>query len=284
MLKQMKDKKVQNILVYTDFTEVGEKSVQWAIHLAKNFKRSIHLIHVINENTYNYFSKNNTKEEVKQALYSYSETIKKDHKIECDFYTEEGCTCTIINSEAERRDAFLIVLGTHGKNDPQYLSGSSVVKIIRKSRIPYFVVQKNTTVPGLNKNIVVPMSFRKEMKEKTGWVTYFAKNLLTGIDIIYKKNDDTGLRNNILFAGRFFEKFNLIYKEYEQELSRENIDKIALSYAFEHRCMMMVILTTKSETLWNKLFGFPETSTISNNKGIPVLCINPKKDLYIPCI
>ena len=280
----MKNKKVQNILVYTDFTEVGEKSVQWAIFLAKKFEKGIHLVHVINENTYNYFSKSNAKEDVKQTLYTYSETIQKDHNIDCNFYTEAGCTCTIINSEAERLDAFLVVLGTHGKNDPQFLSGASTVKIIRKSRIPYFVVQKNSQVPGSAKNIVLPLGVRKEMKEKTGWVTYFAKELLTGIDILYKTSNDKRLSNNILFATRFFDKFNLLNKEYEQKASREKINKIALRYAAEHNCMMLTILTTKNDNLWNKIFGFAESAIIANSKGIPVLCINPKKDLYIPCV
>ncbi|MDD2387355.1 MAG: universal stress protein [Bacteroidales bacterium] len=280
----MKNKKVQNILVYTDFTEVGEKSVQWAIYLAKKFKRGIHLVHVINENTYNYFDKSNTKEEVKQTLYTYCETIQKDHNIDCSFYTEAGCNCTIINSEAERLDAFLVVLGTHGKNDPQFLSGASAAKIIRKSRIPYFVVQKNSPVPGLAKNIVLPLGVRKEMKEKTGWVTYFAKNLLTHIDIIYKESNDNRLSNNILFATRFFDKFDLLSTKYEQQALHKKINKIALEYAAEHNCMMLTILTTKNETLLNKIFGFAESTIIANAKGIPVLCINPKKDLYIPCV
>ncbi|MDD2636421.1 MAG: universal stress protein [Bacteroidales bacterium] len=280
----MKDKKVQNILVYTDFTVVGEKSVQWAIYLAQKFKKGIHLVHVINENTYNYFDKSNTKEEVKKTLYTYCETIKKDHDINCSFYTEEGCNCTIINSEAERLDAFLVTVGTHGKNDPQFLSGASVAKIIRKSRIPYFIVQKNSPIPGLAKNIVLPLGVRKEMKEKTGWVTYFAKNLLTSIDILYKKTNDNRISNNIFFATKFFDKFNLLSKQYEQKASREDINKIALRYAANHNSMMVTIITTKNETLWNKIFGFAESSIIANTKGIPVLCINPKKDLYIPCV
>jgi nucleotide-binding universal stress UspA family protein len=281
----MKDTKVQNILVYTDCTEVGEKSIKWGIHLAKKFKRGLYLVHVINENSYNYFSKDNAKEEAKQALLNYCENIQSEHKLKyCHFHVEEGCTCTIINSEAERNDAFLIVIGIHGKNDPQYLSGSSAVKIIRKSRIPYFVIQKNTGLPDTRKNIVMPLGVAKEMKQKSGWVTYFAKNLLLGIDIIYKKSNDQRLSNNILFATRFFDKFNLVYNKLEFVSKRDNVNKIAIKHAVENDSFMMVIITTKTETLYHKIFGFPETSIISNTKGIPILCVNPKKDLYIPCI
>jgi hypothetical protein len=242
------------------------------------------LIHVINENTYNYFNKSTANEDAKKALFNYCETIKKDHNIIADFYVEEGCTCTIINSEAERRDAFLVVLGTHGKNDPQYLSGAGAIKIIRKARMPYFVVQKNSPFPDNKRNIVLPMGISKEMKEKSGWVTYFSKNLLIGIDILYKQSDESDIKKNLIFVTKFFDKYKLVYKDHKLDNKKEKLNKQALKFAAENDSLMMVILTTKKENFIHKIFGFPETGIISNTKGIPILCVNPKKDLYIPCI
>ena len=200
----MKDTKVHNILVYTDFTEVGDKSIRWAIFLAKKFRRQLQIIYVINENSLIYFSKKNVESEATEVLKALCLEIEKDHNIKCDFFLEEGCTCTAINSTAERVDAFIIVLGTHGLNDPQFLSGNSAVKIIRKSRIPYFVVQKNSPTPDDKKNIVMPLDIRKEMKEKTGWVTYFAKNISLDIDIIIKKSTENKLLNNIKFCKKLW--------------------------------------------------------------------------------
>ncbi|MDD3860343.1 MAG: universal stress protein [Bacteroidales bacterium] len=280
----MKNTKVQNILAYTDFTEVGEKSILWAIFLAKKFKRNLQIIHVINENTYNYFSKNETHFEVKETLEEYCKTIKADHNLNCEYFVDEGCTCTIINSLAERVDAFLIVLGTHGKNDPQFLSGQSAVKIIRKSRIPYFVVQKNSPVPDDHKNIAMSLNSLKEMKEKTGWVTYFAKNIKIWIDIIYYDINDPKLKNNLKFCIKFFEKYELVYKNHILPKSNIPINTAALKTAFEEDSFCLAIITTKEENFLHKIFGFPETKIISNTLGMPILCINPKKDLYIPCI
>jgi len=280
----MKNTKVQNILAYTDFTEVGEKSILWAIFLAKKFKRNLQIIHVINENTYNYFSKSEAHFEVKETLEEYCKTIKADHNINCEYFVDEGCTCTIINSLAERVDAFLIVLGTHGENDPQFLSGQSAVKIIRKSRIPYFVVQKNSPVPDDDKNIAMSLNSLKEMKEKTGWVTYFAKNIKIWIDIIYYDINDPQLKNNLKFCVKFFEKYDLVFKNHILPKDRTPINTAALKIAFEEDSLCLAIITTKEENILHKIFGFPETKLISNSVGIPILCINPKKDLYIPCL
>lgn len=280
----MKDTKVQKILVYTDFTEVGEKSVQWGVFLAKKFKRKLQLIHVINENTYNYFSQANADFKVKETLIDFCKDIKETHSIDCDYFVDEGCTCTIINSTAERIDAFLVILGAHGKNDPQFLSGAATVKIIRKARIPYFIVQKNTPPPDEKKKIVMPLDYRKETKEKTGWVTYFAKNLESNIELNYFKEPEDSLKKNIKFCTNFFDKYGLSYTKSPLSRNRSSIDKIALKNTDAERTLCMCILTTKEESLITKIFGFLETSIISNTSGIPILCINPKKNLYIPCI
>lgn len=280
---QTEGKPIRTILVYTDLTAVGERSVQWGAYLAEKFKMKLMIVHVINENTYNYFPKNTAEEEVKKVLADYCETIKRDNDIDCEFYVEEGCTCTIINSTAERIDAYLVVLGNHGKNDPQYLSGVSALKIIRKARIPYFVIQKNTPSPNYGRKIVSPIDLSKEAKEKVGWVTYFAKHLDEIIEIVYKPTDDPLLRNNLTFAHNFYDKYELPNNEYAVN-RRKSTNELALEFAFDNSCKMMVVTTTKEDSIMYKLFGYPETKILSNEKGIPVLCVNPRKDLYIPCI
>ncbi|MCF0207493.1 MAG: universal stress protein [Bacteroidales bacterium] len=279
----MEEQTKRKILVYTDFTSVGEKSVQWAVYFAEKFQMELMILHVINENTYTYFQKSTAEDDVKHTLEDYCATIKKDHNINCEYYVEEGCTCTIINSTAERIDAYLIVLGTHGKNDLQFLSGTSALKIIRKARIPYFVIQKNTPHPSYGSKIILPMDMAKEMKEKTGWVTYFAKHLEQLIDIVHKKNSEPQLSNNIAFCTKFFDKYELVYNRIVLN-ERKSINQQAVDYASNNTCKMVVITTTKDETIFHKIFGFPETKIIANEKGIPVLCVNPKKDLYVPCI
>lgn len=280
----MKNKKVQNILVYTDFTEIGNKSIEWGIFFAQKFKRGLQIVHVINENSNLFFNKWNIYNDVKFALEKLCDEIHQTYNINCEYYFDEGCTCTIINTTAERVDAFLVVIGNHGKNDPQFLSGTSLIKIVRKSRIPYFIVQKKSLSPDNKKSIVFPIDSRKEMKEKTGWVTYFAKNIGTHIKLLVDGMDDERVINNIKFCSNFFEKYNLNYNIEKLNKSPLNIDKFSLKLCSNDDTFCLAIITTKNENFLHKIFGFPETTVISNSKHIPVLCINPKKNLYIPCL
>lgn len=275
---------IQKILVYYDFTDISKKSLLWAAFFAKRFKKELYLIHVIDQNTYNYFSKINTVNEILAEFQKICSKVYEEFKVISDFSVQEGCTCTVINSTAEKLDAFMVVLGTHGKNDPQYISGEAVVKIIRKSRFPYFVIQKNSALPDENKNIVLPLDTKKETKEKTGWVSFFGKNTPSKINMIYEDIEDDRLKNNIIFCSKFLNELKITYTKETLNKSWRGINSRAIKYANKNNGLMIIITTTKETNIFHKIFGFPETGIISNSSGIPVLCINPKKDLYIPCI
>ncbi|MDR2836593.1 MAG: universal stress protein [Bacteroidales bacterium] len=274
----------QKILIYTDFSEVGQKSIEWGIFLAKKIEKNILLIHVIDKNSVNYLG-DNTKEKATILLNNICQEIISKESINCESYIEEGCTCTIINSTAEKIDAFIVVLGTHGKSDIQFLSGLDTGKIIRKSRIPYFVVQKNTLSPNYQNGIILPIDFRKENKEKTSWVSFFAKYLKTDIKIFYPDSNDDSIKNNIQFCTKFFNDLSLTYEKVIVQSSLFNdLEKNAIKFAKNNNAFAIVILTTKNSSFFDKIFGFKEDKLISNKQNIPVLCINPRKDLYIPCV
>ena len=280
----MKQEKVQQILVYTDLTPLGNKCLEWGVFFAKEYKKELMIIHVINDNTYQILGKSKTEEKVRDKLESIKKNIENDFNLKCHTYFEEGCTCTILNSVAESHDTFFNIIAVHGKSDLQFMSGQSAVKIIRKSRIPYFVIQKNSSSPSDNRSILLPLDLNKEMKEQTGWVTYLAKNLNAEIDIFVPNIKDDRLKNNLLFCTRFFDKFELKYNKVIAPVKYTGFSNAALSYADNHNSLFMTLMSTKESNLLNYIFGYKETRIISNKRGIPIFIINPKKDLYIPCI
>jgi len=275
----------QKIVIYTDFSSVGQKSIEWGIFLAKKFEKNILLIHVIDNNSKNYFKNEDVFDAATKMLTVLCKEIEEKENILIEHYVEEGCTCKIINSTAEKNDAFLVILGSHSRNDLQFLSAVEIGKIIRKSRIPYFIVQKNSPKPNNNHSIFLPIDLRKENKEKTGWVSYFAKNIKTNIKIISTINNDNTINNNIIFCSKFFNELNLNYEKIIINCSFfSNIEYESVKFSINNDALCVVILTTKEENFINKIFGFREDKIISNKFGMPILCINPKKDLYIPCI
>ncbi len=280
----MKQEKVQQILIYTDFTPLGNKCIKWGIFFAKKFEKNILLLHVINDNTYHLFRKKNIENDVKGKLDEIAENIKKHHGIKCNTYYEEGCNCTIINSTAESFDTFFNIIGVHGKSDPQFLSGHAATKIIRKSRIPFFVLQRNSRLPEKVSPLLLPVNTKKEMKETIGWVTYLAKSLPSEIDVFTPNSDDNRIKSNLAFSYNFFRKFDLRYNKVITEAKYIGFSKRALEYSANNNSLFMISLSSKSLSIIDFIFGAPETNLMSNKKGIPIFIITPDKDLYVPCI
>lgn len=280
----MKTEKVQQILIYIDFTNISNKCIEWGAFFAEKFEKNILLLHVINDNTKYLLKNDNIEDEVETKLKSLSSEISDKYGIKTDYYYEEGCDCTIINSTAESFDCFFNVIGVHGKNDPQFFSGFSAAKVIRKSRVPFFVIQPNTPSPDINKPLLLPVNVQKEIKETVGWVTFLAKNLTTGVEVFMPQSDDIRVKNNLSFSVNFLKKFNLRFNKVITSAKYFRFKSKALDYAHKSDCLLMVSLGTVKLSIFEHIFGDPAARVISNNKGMPVFIITPKKDLYVPCI
>ncbi|GAI18925.1 unnamed protein product, partial [marine sediment metagenome] len=83
-------------------------------------------------------------------------------------------------------------MGTHGMRGMQKLTGSWALKVIVGSEVPFVVVQEPPANEHFN-NIVFPIDFRAETKEKLNWAVYLAKYYHTKLHIIKSKVTDAAL-------------------------------------------------------------------------------------------
>ncbi|MDD4235275.1 MAG: universal stress protein [Bacteroidales bacterium] len=280
----MKQRKDQEILVYDDFTQAGKKALEWGIFLSKNLKKQLFILHVINENSPNSGEYGKDKfSNANNRLEKLCTEIEQEHQVKVAYAYEEGCTCTIINSNAEKRDSLFVIAAIHGLNEIQYLSGKSLIKIVRKARIPYLVLHKESPAPELGKSFLFPISMQKEMKQKVGWATFFAFRMKIDIELFLPKERED-IANNLQFAKKFFSSYELDYKEIFTNTSQFKINTEAIKYADTSRVLMMCVITTLNVSLIDRIIGLPESRLCSNSKRLPILLVNPRKDLYVPCV
>jgi hypothetical protein len=280
----MKQGKDQEILVYDDFTPAGEKAIEWGAFLSKNLKKQLFILHVINDN-----SPSNS--EYGKDKYTYANNrlkkvckeIEQEHKINVAYASEEGCTCTVINSNAEKRDVLFVIAAIHGLNDLQYLSGKALIKIARKARMPYLVLHKESPLPEQGKSFLFPLNMQKEIKQKVGWATFFAFRMKIVVDLFLPKDTDD-IANNLQFTKKFFSSYDLEFKEIHTNVSQFKVNTEAIKFADTSKILMMCIITTVNISLIQRIIGLPETRLCSNSKKIPILLVNPRKDLYVPCV
>lgn len=283
MDKQNYSEKVQPILVYTDFTPTGDKAVEWARFLCNEMSRRLILLHVVDHNTTIMSGKTDAYTFAKRKISDLKASIELSGAAKVSTFVEEGCNCTLISRTAEEEDAIFGIVGVHAKNDPQYLSGRTMLKMARRSRIPFLFVGERTPNPTTLDKIAFPLNFQKQMKEKVAWGIFLSKHLHQEIEIISPEKDDE-LQNNIVFTTRFFQQLNIRFSHTRIKASIFNIEKRALNYATQNKMLISVLLIGKSSFLDENVFGPKDLKFICNKQHHAVFFLNPRQDLYIPCI
>ncbi|MGD8749110.1 MAG: universal stress protein [Balneolaceae bacterium] len=162
-------KKINKILVPTDFSENAIPAYTHAEEIARKFGATIDFIHVIP--TLKYFNQSISRLgvpfDMDEDLYPSAQK-EADHQIEKimnDYIKEEYKGKSICKIERKPSSAIsevakdggydLIVMASRGEHDTHLLRGSTAEKVIRHSEVPVFTVDARLSSEGL-KRILVP--------------------------------------------------------------------------------------------------------------------------------
>ncbi|MBN2683220.1 MAG: universal stress protein [Bacteroidales bacterium] len=280
----MKEKNLQHILVYTDFTEVGDNAVIHAVEIAKIFKKQLTVLHVIDDNTHSLFKNKKTEEKTEQKLNEISEKIKKLFTGEVHTYWEEGCACKIINSTSENLDAVMVVLGVHPKNRIQYITPKYALKKVQKSRVPFLLIPENAKDISVYSKVYLPINHLKETKESANWAAYFGRLNQTEVNFLLPTQSESGVQNNLAYGKKIFKKFELSFSEKEIKCNAIGVYVIAAKFVRTQNDGLLVIMASRKPGFLDKLFGTKELKILNSNNNFPVLTIAPREDLYVPCV
>ncbi|HOY38719.1 MAG TPA: universal stress protein [Bacteroidales bacterium] len=283
MEKQIYEEKVQPVLVYTDFTATGNKAVEWAVYMCEKMSRRLILLHVIDRNTYSLAGNTDPEIFARETISEIRGKIQISTTVKVSTHVEEGCNCTVISKVAEENDVIFSVVGVHARNDLQYLSGLTAIKMARRSRIPFLFVQEMTPTPHSLAKIAFPLNIQKQMKEKVSWGIFLAKHLHETVEIVLPENDDE-VKTNLFFTAMLFEKLNVSFVQTKINGNIFNVENRALNYTEKNRLLLSVMLMLKGNSVMESFFGPRELKYVCNRQKMAVFMVNPRKDLYIPCI
>jgi nucleotide-binding universal stress UspA family protein len=141
---------VRQILVAVDFSEHAEPVIEWGTHLAEEHGSRLILLHAYHlpvefqqlEGAYlpqDFWA--NVKTEALQHLAKYAEEISRKG-IEVETVVREGYPATVIEEEAARQNADLVVIGTRGLSGIKHLLlGSIAERVVQKAPCPVLTVK-----------------------------------------------------------------------------------------------------------------------------------------------
>jgi len=267
----------KTIMVTWDFSAVSYSALKHAIKLAHILKNNIVLFHIVNETS--------EEEGARTKMDGVVEEIKKDLGEEVGYFVYHGKIFKEIAEYAskEENNINFVVMGTHGMKGGQKLFGSWALKVVAGSAVPFIVVQDPPAEKDRYTDIVFPIDFKSENKEKLQWAIFLGKYLNSKI-LLYKapvldKNLQKKVNVNLNFAIRFLIQNNIEYEIHTSaKKGSSNYHKELLAFSKKINADLILITTTKHITKLDYIVGAKEQYLISNSEKIPVMCVNPKSN------
>lgn len=266
------------ILVPTDFTEVALMALKHASQLAKIFNKHIILLHVLETGMLESSKSKEQKEnEASKKLQVLADANKKESGIETSFVVKQGNIFDQIGEQADELNTALVVMGTHGVKGMQHVVGSKALRVITNSNRPFVVVQKKEMKEHGFKNIVLPIDFSKESKQKLVWAVELSKVFNSTFHILAEFENDEytsrAVNNNIAYAKNYLSERNCNYVVHHAK--KGDFSKETIQYASSVDADLILIMTNQSKDLSEYIIGPYEQNVIANDAQIPVMTLNP---------
>lgn len=141
---------MKNIAVGIDFSDLAEPVMDHATKLAKALHAHLHLVHIyapepdfVGYAEYAYPGVDEREEELREEKNKIREWIDKlkSKGVDASGYMREGDTVHGLLEFAEKREASMVVIGTHGRGFVErMLLGSVAEGVIRHATLPVVVV------------------------------------------------------------------------------------------------------------------------------------------------
>jgi nucleotide-binding universal stress UspA family protein len=251
------------IVVPWDFTIVAEHALAHAVKISRMIGNEVCLLHIVDEKI-----KPAEEGEKVATLNRVAEENGKKYNMHIACHIEKGTIFSAISSFANDKDASLVVMGTHGMKGMQKLTGSWALKVIVKSKVPFIVVQDPPRDQDRFHNIVFPVDFRGENKEKMKMAIFMGKYFDSKVHMLKTATNDKFLAKKYLIQNNI---------EYEiHEVPKADIAQQTIDFAQKINADLILIVTTKNITFADYMIGANEQYIIANSSKIPVCCVNPK--------
>jgi len=267
----------KSIMVTWDFSAVSYNALKHAIKLAHILKNNVLLFHIVKDPS--------EEASASKKLEETAEEIKKDLGEEVSYKVHPGNIFNEIADFAskEENNINFVVMGTHGMKGGQKFFGSWALKVVAGSSVPFIVVQDQPMDKERYTDIVFPIDFKSENREKLQWAIFLGKYLNSKIHLykapVVDKSLQKKVNTNLNFAVRFLIQNNIEYEIHTSAKSGSGkFQKELLAFCKKINADLILITTTKHITKVDYIFGAKEQYLLSNSERIPVMCVNPKSN------
>lgn len=256
-------------IVPYDFTEAGQKALDYALFLGKNVQTEVKLIYIADSRPKGI--------KMQQKLNLIKEKIVSPLGVEITTLVKVGNLFTDIGAIAKKEGAQLIIMGTHGAKGFQGVFGSHAMKVVQNSECPFLIVQKETEIKEVN-NLLVPIDLTKESMQVINIAGDLANILNAKIHVIAEEQSDEMLNTRIK------NRISILTKQYEDRNIKADVAFVKHSGSYSKKVLKfaevnssdLIAIAYHSESFLPQFDKFAQ-DLITNKPCLPVLILNSKQ-------
>lgn len=272
-IDKLKDKNWNLLIPYLG-NELSDVALQEGISLSKVFRAGLVL-----------FRANATSEE-KTNLARLASDLRSKYNIRVETYVPEGHSEDLLFALAHKTESILILIGHNRKLSSLNCGIGKTIRRLRKSRTPFIMVPQAMHSKDF-RNIAYVMGYQKQEKEKILWASYFGRLHNSKIHVIVPKASDqffkVGINGNMTAMEKLYNNIEISHINVPLPYNIHKIHDAALAFSEQKKIGAFLTLTTLQLDIFDFFGGSQEKKLVCNSQNVPVLCINPRDDLYVLC-
>ena len=274
---------MKRIVVGIDFSACSLNALEHAVSIAKKAKAGVTMAWA-NHLDYSKEIFSMEPENLQSEVAKRFEKIKKQYHTELgddiDYEIGKGKVYKVICDVAQKTDAFLIIVGTHGSSGfEEFWIGSNANRIVSASRLPIITIRAGFKSDIRLKTIVMPLDSTVVTRQKVPFTALLAKYFDAEIHILgvhTSSLDDIRYRiqNYVSQTQTYLKENNVRFQS--AFIDTHNISDAVIEYANKVDAQLISIMTEQETTTANLWLG-PYAAQMVNHSAIPVLSIHPER-------
>lgn len=264
--------KRQKIVVITQLRESDRNLADCGRHLAATFRKDLCLFYPTRQNT-----EQTGIETTLQGLIPEKETGQPP--VATSILVRHVPPGKIALTMADEEEAIIIIAAA---------SSFSILKTtLQASPVPFLFVDEKSSWKNIFRKIITPVDLRSQIRDVLLWTIYFSKYFQAEAIVIGANDKSSGNLGLVKAHLNAFKKsalkFNLNHKIYRGRRNSLSVQYEALEYALAEDADLLVLLGSSVVTPLEWIFGLPEKKIIRKAGTLPVLVINPAREVYALC-
>ena len=259
----------KKILVPINFEQPGIYALQHAVRVSGVVGETIVLVHVVKSEQ--------EVDNAKAKLLDIAQGVQQKSSFLPETVVKVGDIPLSIAETATEINASIVIMGSASVKGKKDLTDLPTLKVITKSVVPFITIQE----PPVNKrydDIIFPIDWTVENKEKHGWISYFCDYYVSKFHLVKPNLSDPEMLAkvdmNMASAVKFLDEKGAKYQIYTSPGIKPYAEEV-LDMAVNIRADLIVIMTTRVPEE-DSFIVEPHEQTIIGQAGhIPVMSINP---------